>query len=140
VKTAGESAATVMSATIEALVNLLAATVRGWRGTAAFAASDRRPETLLELYDIEASPYRRLVREVLTELDLDVLVLPCPVGARASARTRRRSAASSSSRCSSTVTTARSRRRYTQSLECRTTTSPAATPAPRGDREAPSRP
>jgi glutathione S-transferase len=69
-----------MSATIDALANLLAGTLRGWRGTAAFAPPERRPEKLLELYDIEASPYCRLVREVLTELDLDVLVLPCPVG------------------------------------------------------------
>ena len=69
-----------MSATTDALVNLLAGTVRGWRGTAAFAPTERSPETLLKLYDIEASPYCRLVREVLTELDLDVLVLPCPSG------------------------------------------------------------
>ena len=69
-----------MSATIDALVNLLAGTVRGWRGTTAFAPPDRHPEKLLKLYDIEASPYCRLVREVLTELDLDVLVLPCPAG------------------------------------------------------------
>jgi glutathione S-transferase len=69
-----------MSATIDGLVNLLAGTVRGWRGTAAFTPPDRRPEKLLKLYDIEASPYCRLVREVLTELDLDVLVLPCPSG------------------------------------------------------------
>jgi glutathione S-transferase len=69
-----------MSATIDALVNSLAGTVRGWRGTTAFTAPARRPEKLLQLYDIEASPYCRLVREVLTELDLDVLILPCPVG------------------------------------------------------------
>jgi len=69
-----------MNATIDALVNVLAGTVRGWRGTAAFAPPDRRHEKLLKLYDIEASPYCRLVREILTELDLDVLVLPCPVG------------------------------------------------------------
>jgi glutathione S-transferase len=69
-----------MSATTDALVNLLAGTVRGWRGTTAFGATGRRPETLLKLYDIEASPYCRLVREVMTELDLDVLILPCPSG------------------------------------------------------------
>ena len=69
-----------MSATIDALLNVLAGTVRGWRGTAAFAPPDRRPEKLLKLYDIEASPYCRLVREVMTELDLDVLVVPCPAG------------------------------------------------------------
>ena len=69
-----------MGATVDVLVNSLAGTVRGWRGTNAFAAPDRRPEKLLELYDIEASPFCRLVREVLTELDLDVLVKPCPAG------------------------------------------------------------
>lgn len=69
-----------MGASIDALVNLLAGTVRGWRGTTAFAAGTRRPERLLKLYDIEASPYCRLVREVLTELDLDALILPCPAG------------------------------------------------------------
>ena len=37
-----------------------------------------KPEQLLQLYDIENCPYCRLVREALTELDLDVLILPCP--------------------------------------------------------------
>jgi glutathione S-transferase len=39
-----------------------------------------QPPKLLKLYDIEASPYCRMVREVLTELDLDVLIQPCPSG------------------------------------------------------------
>ncbi|HEY2386709.1 MAG TPA: glutathione S-transferase N-terminal domain-containing protein [Candidatus Binatia bacterium] len=69
-----------MSSTIDAALNLLAGTVRGWRGTQSFSPAEQHPETLLKLYDIEASPYCRLVREVLTELDLDVLVLPCPSG------------------------------------------------------------
>ncbi len=69
-----------MGATVDVIVNSLAGTVRGWRGTNSFAAPDRRPEKFLELYDIEASPFCRLVREVLTELDLDVLVKPCPAG------------------------------------------------------------
>jgi len=69
-----------MSAATDATLNLLAGTIRGWRGTQAFAPAARRPEKLLELYDIEVSPYCRLVREVLTELDLDVLILPCPSG------------------------------------------------------------
>ncbi len=37
-----------------------------------------RPEKLLELYDIEACPYCRKVREALTMLDLDVLIRPAP--------------------------------------------------------------
>jgi glutathione S-transferase len=39
-----------------------------------------KPERLLELYDIEACPFCRLVRETLTELDLDAMVYPCPKG------------------------------------------------------------
>ena len=39
-----------------------------------------KPERLLELYDIEACPYCRMVREALTELDLDAMVQPCPKG------------------------------------------------------------
>lgn len=37
-----------------------------------------KPEQMLELYDIENCPYCRLVREALTELDLDAVILPCP--------------------------------------------------------------
>jgi glutaredoxin len=37
-----------------------------------------KPERLLQLYDIENCPYCRLVREVLTELDIDVEIYPCP--------------------------------------------------------------
>lgn len=64
----------------EALINLLALTVRGARGTQAMAPARVKPVLPLKLYDMEASPYCRLVREVLTELDLDVLILPCPAG------------------------------------------------------------
>ena len=37
-----------------------------------------KPQELLQLYDIENCPYCRLVREALTELDLDAEVYPCP--------------------------------------------------------------
>lgn len=37
-----------------------------------------KPEKVLKLYDIESCPYCRLVREALTELDLDVEIYPCP--------------------------------------------------------------
>jgi glutathione S-transferase len=42
--------------------------------------TERRPPFLLELYEYEACPYCRLVREALTELDLDAIVRPCPRG------------------------------------------------------------
>ncbi len=38
----------------------------------------QKPQQLLQLYDIENCPYCRLVREALTELDLDAEVYPCP--------------------------------------------------------------
>jgi glutathione S-transferase len=37
-----------------------------------------KPEITLKLYDMEGCPYCRLVREALTELDLDVEIYPCP--------------------------------------------------------------
>ncbi len=39
-----------------------------------------KPEKTLILYDMEGCPYCRLVREALTELDLDVMIRPCPKG------------------------------------------------------------
>ncbi len=60
----------------------LASQARLWRGTAAFRPARRQPEQLLVLYDIEACPYCRLVREALTEMDLDADIRPCPRGGR----------------------------------------------------------
>jgi glutathione S-transferase len=37
-----------------------------------------KPKQTLQLYDIENCPYCRLVRETLTELDLDAEIYPCP--------------------------------------------------------------
>ncbi|MCE2679681.1 MAG: glutathione S-transferase N-terminal domain-containing protein [Burkholderiales bacterium] len=71
-----------MSSTPDALIYLLAGTLRGWRGAMVLDRKGPKPERMLKLYDIEASPYCRMVREVLTELDLEVLILPCPKGGR----------------------------------------------------------
>ena len=60
--------------------SVFASSARAWRGTAAFGRSTVQAEKLLVLYDIEASPYCRLVREVLCELDLDAMIYPCPKG------------------------------------------------------------
>ena len=59
--------------------SLLATLVRGTNGIRSTPASVK-PEQMLQLYDIENCPYCRLVREVLTELDLDVEIYPCPKG------------------------------------------------------------
>lgn len=64
---------------LDVLTSTLASTARGWAGTWARPAI-RQPGQLLELYDFEACPYCRLVRETLTQLDLDSLIHPCPKG------------------------------------------------------------
>jgi glutathione S-transferase len=58
----------------------LAATM--WRLGAGIATEPRaeRPPLLFELYEFEACPYCRIVREALTELDLDAMIRPCPKG------------------------------------------------------------
>ncbi len=57
--------------------SLLSTTLRGMTGINSTPAKVK-PKTLLQLYDIENCPYCRLVREVFTELDLDVEIYPCP--------------------------------------------------------------
>ncbi|MDP3293924.1 MAG: glutathione S-transferase N-terminal domain-containing protein [Nevskia sp.] len=65
---------------LKVVSSVLASTARGWRGSLSFRPTTRQPEQLLRLYEFEASPFCRLVREALSEMDLDVLILPCPVG------------------------------------------------------------
>lgn len=62
--------------------SVLASQLRGWRGTNAFRPATRQPAQLLELYEYEGCPYCRLVREALTELDLDARIYPCPKGGK----------------------------------------------------------
>lgn len=69
-----------MSSPFDLATSLLASSCRAWRGGAAFRPAARQPEQLLELYEFEASPYCRLVREVLSEMDLDAMIYPCPAG------------------------------------------------------------
>jgi glutathione S-transferase len=69
-----------MSRAIDVNTSVLGSTLRGWRGTVAFRPARRQPKKALELYEYEASPHCRLVREVLTELDLDAMIYPCPQG------------------------------------------------------------
>ena len=56
----------------------LATFMRGGMGVAAVPA--KKPPLMFELYEFEGCPYCRLVREALTELDLDALIFPCPKG------------------------------------------------------------
>ena len=57
--------------------SMLATLVRAANGIQSTPAAVK-PKKMLQLYDIENSPYCRLVREALTELDLDVEIYPCP--------------------------------------------------------------
>ena len=62
------------------LATSFGATLASGAGGAFVGETGARPERLLELYEFEACPYCRLVREALTELDLDALILPSPHG------------------------------------------------------------
>jgi glutathione S-transferase len=70
-----------MSHTLDVLNSTLTSTLRLWRGTNA-RGSAKQPAKLLHLYEFEACPFCRLVREALTELDLDALIYPTPHGGK----------------------------------------------------------
>lgn len=64
---------------LEVASSLLATLAEQGRGVKV-SGPGRLPKEPLELYDMEGCPYCRLVREALTELDLDVMIYPCPKG------------------------------------------------------------
>jgi glutathione S-transferase len=57
--------------------SMIATLLRASNGIQSTPAASK-PRQTLQLYDIENCPYCRLVRETLTELDLDVEIYPCP--------------------------------------------------------------
>ena len=57
--------------------SMIATLLRASNGISSTPAA-KKPKETLQLYDIENCPYCRLVREALTELDLDVEIYPCP--------------------------------------------------------------
>lgn len=68
-----------MTTALQLTSSLLASVAEQGRGIQVSAAG-RQPEELLELYEMEACPYCRVVREALTDLDLDAMIFPCPKG------------------------------------------------------------
>jgi glutathione S-transferase len=68
-----------MNRALDVATSLAATLARGGVGVKV-GAFGPRPEKPLELYEFEACPYCRKVREALTLLDLDALILPCPKG------------------------------------------------------------
>ncbi len=70
--------------------SVLASTVRRWRGTNA-SKKDMQLEEALILFDREGCAECRRVRELLTELNLDVLIMPCPLKGKNIKQLRRQS-------------------------------------------------
>lgn len=68
-----------MNPALDVANSVLASTARFWRGSDG-RPSAKLPSIPLELYEFEGCPYCRLVREALTELDLDAMIYPCPQG------------------------------------------------------------
>ena len=68
-----------MSRALDLLSSFAVSVVRAGNGMSVGSLGPR-PDRLLELYEFEACPFCRKVREALSILDLDVLVKPCPKG------------------------------------------------------------
>ncbi|EKF74984.1 hypothetical protein A11A3_06006 [Alcanivorax hongdengensis A-11-3] len=68
-----------MSYNLEIARSLVASAAQQGRGIAT-AGHLTTPAQTLELYEMEGCPFCRLVREALTDLDLDFISYPCPKG------------------------------------------------------------
>jgi len=68
-----------MNRTVDVSTSLLASALRVGSGMRATPVA-RQPEKLLELYEFEACPFCRKVREGLSVMDLDAMIYPCPKG------------------------------------------------------------
>ncbi len=66
---------------VNVLGSVATSSLTAWRGCLVLR-SVAQPEKPLVLYDMEACPYCRRVREALTALNLDVDIRPCPKGGR----------------------------------------------------------
>jgi len=68
-----------MNRTLDVVTSLAASVARLGEGLRSRHLGER-PDKVLELYDFEACPFCRKVREALTILDLEVMIYPCPRG------------------------------------------------------------
>eukprot|EP00127_Corallochytrium_limacisporum_P001178 Clim_evm13s44 gene=Clim_evmTU13s44 len=68
--------------TFNPMIRLLAVFVRGTAGTDLVDRKAVQPKKMLELYSFEWSPYCRLVREVLCEMEIDYILYPVPPGGK----------------------------------------------------------
>jgi glutathione S-transferase len=67
-----------MNRTFEVTTSWAASVLRGGAGLRVGARARRQPEKPLELYEFEACPFCRKVREGLSMMDLDAMIFPCP--------------------------------------------------------------
>lgn len=65
---------------LDVATSFAASVARLGTGMAVVAARGPRPARRLELYEFEACPFCRKVREALSILDLDATIYPCPKG------------------------------------------------------------
>lgn len=79
VAAAGSLSRVARSRPLDLTTSLLASTAAGWRGTMV-RVHQSEPVGGLTLYEFEGCPFCRVVREALTELDLDADIRPCPAG------------------------------------------------------------
>ncbi|MEM6573014.1 MAG: glutathione S-transferase N-terminal domain-containing protein [Pseudomonadota bacterium] len=69
----------LISRSIDVMSSSLSTALRPGMGIGTRPAAVKPAQTL-ELYEFESCPFCRLVREALTELDLDAVIYPCPKG------------------------------------------------------------
>jgi glutaredoxin len=68
-----------MSRTIDVATSLMSTLARGAAGLSVGQLGPR-PDKPLSLYEFEACPFCRKVREMLSFLDLNAMIYPCPKG------------------------------------------------------------
>ncbi len=78
-----------MNKNLDLITSSLASSLRFWRGTWGDKPA-KQPHKQLVLFDREDSAECRLVREALTELNLDVTIYPCPAGGKRFAAERKK--------------------------------------------------
>jgi len=71
-----------MNRTLDVASSFMSSIARLGAGMNAGHKTAKKPEKPLELYEFEACPFCRKVREALSEFDLDAMIYPCPKGGR----------------------------------------------------------
>jgi glutathione S-transferase len=78
-----------MNRTLDVATSWLATVIRLGAGSTV-SSTGPQPDKPLELYEFEACPFCRKVREALSDFDLDAMIYPCPRGGRFRAEVKAR--------------------------------------------------